>query len=218
MTWIKICGITNLEDAQMAVNAGADALGFVFYENSPRKIDPEAGRQIVTNLPANIEKVGVFAGDALDHWPDIAARCALTAAQLYPPSSAPAAAFRTASPSNRPKIYLAVPAAWLIDGQFQPNLHQPIDKLFVDSGTTRQPGGTGSAFDWAKAAPVIENLRASLNIVIAGGLNAGNVASAMRTLKPFGVDVASGVEAAPGKKDPDKVRAFIAAIRAEDRG
>ena len=88
--------------------------------------------------------------------------------------------------------------------------------IFLDAGTVQQPGGTGTAFDWQKAVPVVEYMRQTLRIVVAGGLTPANVAQAMGLLRPWGVDVSSGVEARPGKKDPEKFRAFVAAVRAED--
>lgn len=221
MTWIKICGITNLEDARTAVDAGADALGFVFYEKSPRYVDPEAACQIVAELPKSVEKVGVFASDAAD-CVAIARQCGLTAVQVqisfggrasYDPNSE----LRAVSSSNPIKVYLAWPAAWLIDSTRQPDFKEPLDTIFLDSGTPQQPGGTGKAFDWAKAAPWVESVRKRVNVVVAGGLTPGNVAEAMSILKPWGVDVSSGVEAKPGKKDPEKVRAFIAAVRQVDK-
>jgi len=219
MTWIKICGITNLEDAQIAVEAGADALGFVFYEKSPRKIGIETARDIVRELPRSIEKVGVFAGDSMGYWPDIAGSCDLTAVQipLYgyaPPRSDSELA--AVSPSRPRRIYLALPAAWLIEGQFRLDLREPFGAIFLDSSTAQHPGGSGQVFDWAKAAPSLEKIK-GINVVVAGGLDPDNVATAMRILKPWGVDVASGVEAKPGTKDPEKVRAFIAAVRREDK-
>jgi phosphoribosylanthranilate isomerase len=220
MTWIKICGITNLEDALAAVDAGADALGFVFYEKSPRKIGVEAARDIVKKLPSSIEKVGVFAGDSVGCWPDIAGSCDLTAVQIplcgyAPPRSDGELA--AVSPSRPRRVYLALPAAWLIEGQFRLDLREPFDTIFLDSSTTQHPGGTGQVFDWAKAAPLLEKMCKGINVVVAGGLDPDNVATAMRILKPWGVDVTSGVEAKPGTKDSEKVRAFIAAVRREDK-
>jgi phosphoribosylanthranilate isomerase len=213
MTWIKICGTTSLEDALTSVDAGADALGFVFYEKSPRKMDPEAVREIVKKLPPEIEKVGVFVSESVEQSSAIAKYCGLTAVQLYesrdrniPDRSQPAC-----------KLFVATPARLLVDDPSRFNSRQGdrrwIDALFVDSGTVQRPGGTGAPFDWLETVPAIEAIRDRLNIVIAGGLNPHNVTRAIRILKPWGVDVVSGVEASPGKKDPEKVRAFIARVR-----
>jgi phosphoribosylanthranilate isomerase len=134
------------------------------------------------------------------------------------------------------KIFFSLPTAYFlgdeqkIDGLGESFRHlrrrapgQPaipegcFDTFFLDSGTLQQPGGTGQVFDWGKAMPVAEGMReGGLKLVVAGGLTPANVAEAMRILKPWGVDVSSGVEARPGKKDPDKVRAFVAAVRQED--
>jgi|SRR5271166_1852373 len=226
MTWVKICGITNLEDAETAVEAGADALGFVFYEKSPRKIDPETAREIVAKLPASVERVGVFAGDAPERWAQIARECQLTAVQLAMffcagDSHTPNAASHAAGIATDTKVYIALPATVVAGGQmrldFPESFGTMVDAIFVDSGSVQQPGGTGKAFDWAKAAPAVETMKTSVKVVVAGGLTPANVAEAMRILRPWGVDVSSGVEARPGKKDPEKVRAFIAAVREADK-
>jgi phosphoribosylanthranilate isomerase len=213
MTWIKICGTTSLEDALTSVDAGADALGFVFYEESPRKMDPEAVREIVKKLPPEIERVGVFVTESVEQSLEIAEYCGLTAVQLYESRD------RKITVRSKPpcKLFVATPATLLVDDPSRFDRRQDdrpwIDALFVDSGTTQRPGGTGAPFDWAKTVPAIEAIRNRFNIVIAGGLNLNNVTWAIRILKPWGVDVVSGVEASPGKKDPEKVRAFIAQVR-----
>jgi len=220
MTWIKICGITNLEDAQTAVEAGADAVGFVFHEKSPRTIDSEAVREIVSQLPTNIEKVGVFAQDA-DDCVAIAKHCDLTAVQVQIScrdyAAAPGNQLVAVASPNRIKVYVSWPATWLAGSAQAPDFKEPFGTIFLDSGTAQQPGGTGKVFDWARAAPMVASLRKRVNFVVAGGLTPENVVEAMGILRPWGVDVASGVEARPGKKDPRKVRAFIAAVRQADR-
>jgi len=242
MTWIKICGITNLEDALIAVDAGADALGFVFYEKSPRRVSPEVVCEITTHLPAKIEKVGVFVGDYPEHWPDFVRNAGLTGTQLHFGLQAGSGSARAYGVGCFPpgfKQYLSIPADWVIQYEdraksfissaapaaesmrsasggddFFANFFQTI---FLDSGSLRQPGGTGMVFDWRKAAPMVEHMKETVRVVIAGGLNPANVGEAIRILKPWGVDVASGVEAKPGKKDPEKVRAFITAVRQAER-
>ena len=222
MTWIKICGTTNLEDALTAVDAGADALGFVFYEKSPRKIDPDAAREIVTKLPENVEKVGVFVDESAGSVDEIAERVGLTGIQLYG-GSLSRKALNELNSSSR-KTYVVLPAAELVDKRgrltgfgWRAEAKSMVDALLLDSGTRRQPGGTGKVFDWKKTAPVIALISQTFKVVIAGGLSPTNVADAIRTLKPWGVDVASGVEAKPGKKDPEKIRAFIAAVRQAEK-
>ena len=221
MTWIKICGITNLEDALAAADAGADALGFVFYKNSSRNIDPEKVREIVAQLPPKVEKVGVFVdSESPQRILEVAERAELTALQLHVGSSF-AGGNHVGGDSGNRKIYLALPAAQFLDagGQWGGSNQRSsaISAIFLDSGTSQQPGGTGKAFDWQKAALLVEAMAKTTNVVVAGGLNPLNVAEAIRILKPWGVDVASGVEATPGNKDPKKVQAFIAAVRRTER-
>ena len=216
MTWIKICGMTNAEDALAAADAGADALGFVFYKQSPRNIDPEKVRAIVAQLPPRVEKVGVFVNESAEHVANIADRAQLTALQLHFNSSFANQGLQGWSPGNR-KVYLALPAALFLDAGAQWGVSNQrsitFDAIFLDSGTAEQPGGTGKAFDWQKAALLVEAMAKTAKVVVAGGLNPVNVGEAIRILKPWGVDVVSGVEANPGKKDPKKVQAFIAAVR-----
>jgi phosphoribosylanthranilate isomerase len=221
MTWIKICGITNLEDALAAADAGADALGFVFYKQSPRNIDPEKAREIVAQLPPEVEKVGVFVGDqSPQQILEVAERAELTALQLhvgFPFASGDKAGFDC---GDR-KVYLALPADLFLEaGAEWKSANQPssaISAILLDSGTSQQPGGTGKSFDWQKAALLVEAMTRTTNVVVAGGLNPVNVAEAIRILQPWGVDVASGVEAAPGKKDLQQLQAFIAAVRRADK-
>ena len=220
MTWIKICGITNVEDALTAADAGANAVGFVFYKQSPRTIDPEKVREIVAQLPAEIEKVGVFVDESPERIAQVADLSQLTALQLHTGSSFAGHGEQGWSFGNK-KIYLALPAAQFLDAGAQwggsNQRSSAISAIFLDSGTSEQPGGTGKAFDWQKAALLVEAMAKTTNVVVAGGLNPLNVAEAIRILKPWGVDVASGVEATPGKKDPKKVQAFIEAVRRTER-
>lgn len=216
MTWIKICGITNLEDALTAVEAGADALGFVFYEKSPRRIAPEVAQQIAARLPPQVEKVGVFVNASTEYIDGVVQQAGLTAVQFHGGAS-----FRNAGWNlfqKKIKRYLVLPASELLEPGFQlPDGHEQTTAVFLDSSTSQMPGGTGKVFDWEKAEPVVRMVSKRVRVVVAGGLNSANVANAIRILKPWGVDVSSGVEARPGKKDPDKVHAFIAAVRASDQ-
>ena len=221
MTWVKICGITNLEDAMTAVGAGADALGFVFYEKSPRKIGPEVVREIVKKVPENVEKVGVFVDPDWERAVATAQEAGLSAMQLHFGESS-LSACRALAPATV-KMYVATSAARLLD--HPSGLSKAIsllrslsvDAVFLDSCTAELPAGTGETFDWVSARDMVACIGRTFQVVIAGGLNPANVAEAMHTLHPWGVDVASGVEASPGKKDPAKVRAFIAAVRAADK-
>jgi phosphoribosylanthranilate isomerase len=242
MTWIKICGITNLEDALTAVDAGADALGFVFYEKSPRKIDPQTAREIVAKLPPNVEKVGVFVDGSGFRPVDIVRQVGLTAIQnslgLLPSrASAPQMVVAFAGFPRPPKLYLSFPIAWFFEGAQKikglaesfSHLRRDIagrqavpegcfDTFFLDSATLQHPGGTGRVFDWEKAVSVAEGMQErGFKLVVAGGLTPENVGEAIHILKPWGVDVSSGVEAKPGKKHPDKVRGFVQAVRSADK-
>jgi phosphoribosylanthranilate isomerase len=226
MTWIKICGTTNLEDALMSVEAGADALGFVFYEKSPRNVTPEVVREIVAKLPEKIEKVGVFVNQSFEFMENVADRTCLTAIQMHLDFSGDNGTL--GSPSNaRLQKYWVIPAGQFLDSEGKVDSfamsvrNQESDKwlnaIFLDSGTQQQPGGTGIAFDWLESAPIARTIQHSgFNLVVAGGLNPENVSEAIRILNPWGVDVVSGVESRPGKKDPEKVRAFINAVRRAD--
>lgn len=219
MTWVKICGITNLEDARLAVDAGADALGFVFYEKSPRKVSVETARDIVAQLPERVEKVGVFVNDSLSSILAAVSIAKLTAVQLH----ANPQPGRLERLSTRAKLFVAVPAReiFLDESDFgigwRDEEIKSIAGLLVDSSTPEQPGGTGRTFGWDKAAPMLGRLGKTFKVIVAGGLDPANVAQAIHILRPWGVDVASGTEAEPGKKDPEKVRAFVEAVQRADK-
>jgi phosphoribosylanthranilate isomerase len=239
MTWVKICGITNLDDALAAVDAGADALGFVFYEKSPRNVAPETVSDILRQLPAHIEKVGVFVGNNPKNFLELVHGLGLTGSQLHLGQQVGSVNETTAYvfPPGF-KSYLSMPAEWFIESEdcarsFISNAakaaelvrsHSAGDKLvsffetiFLDSGSLQQPGGTGVVFDWQRAAPIVERMKQVVRVVVAGGLNPTNVTEAIHVLEPWGVDVSSGVESKPGKKDPEKVRAFVGAVRQLER-
>lgn len=232
MTWIKICGITNLEDARLAVEAGADAIGFVFYSKSPRYIEAEKVRQIIAQMPENIEKTGVFVSEAEEGQNEeivaTAMQAGLSGVQIHFVSAPKKPqVFPDFSSFAGMKQYLALSAKCFFDegAPVEPsllemkNVQSAIAGVFLDSGTPAVPGGTGKVFDWKKAMLVAEHIKSSgFNLVVAGGLNPANVNEAIRALQPWGVDVSSGVEARPGKKDPEKVRAFIAAVRQTEKG
>ena len=226
MTWVKICGMTNLEDALVAVEAGADAVGFVFYEKSPRCVTVETAREIVEKLPESVEKVGVFAGDSLARVEAIGTEAALNSLQVYPfsgPKDGAGVERLNADCPFQKRIYFALPIQKFLSEEHAITLDvvaKPkgrFSALLLDSGGGQHPGGTGLPFDWNKAAPLVAQLSRTEYVVIAGGLTAENVGEAMVTLQPWGVDVVSGVEASPGKKDPEKVRAFVRAVREMDR-
>jgi len=217
MTWIKICGITNLEDALVAVEAGADALGFVFYEKSPRNIDPETARKIVDKLPPNIEKVGLFVNEKEQFICKIADEIHLSAVQMHGNDEDPHVADLVVA--QRPLKILA--AISMKDpepeGRAMMWEQENVYAFLVDSGSPTQLGGTGNAFDWKASARSLNTIRGLGRLVLAGGLTSLNVANAQAITKAWGVDVSSGVESRPGKKDHDKVRAFIRAVREAEK-
>jgi|SRR5271154_2517440 len=214
MTWIKICGTTNLEDAMMSVEAGADALGFVFWEKSPRNVDPQAVRKIVEKLPAQIEKVGVFVREPFERVRQIVEDAGLTAAQLHFTNLAEEG-WATAGFRKFVVFHVADAPAGSLRLGTKKRSEPPkwIDPIFLDSGTPEQPGGTGKTFGWKKWAHLAKLFGRRQCLVVAGGLTPENVGEAIRILEPWGVDVVSGVEARPGKKDSAKVHAFIQAVR-----
>jgi phosphoribosylanthranilate isomerase len=218
MTWVKICGMTNLEDALLAVDAGADAVGFVFYEKSPRYVSVEMAREIVGKLPDSVEKVGVFVNAGEDVLCDLADCAGLTAIQMHGDNEDPHVADLVKARRPKLKVLAAIsmqqksPDGWAM--MWSPDA---IHAFLVDSGDPSKPGGTGKAFDWRSSGPALENIKRLGNVVAAGGLSPENVPVALSVLKPWGVDVVSGVEARPGKKDPEKVRAFVRAVREMDR-
>jgi phosphoribosylanthranilate isomerase len=218
MTWVKICGTTNLEDALLAVEAGADAVGFVFYQKSPRCVTVERAREIVEKLPGRVEKVGVFVNEPEDALLAVADGAGLTAVQMHGDSEDPHVADSIVKRRPEVKVLAAIsmrhpnPAGWAM--RWHPD---SVQAFLLDSGTSSQHGGTGEVFDWAAALPTLEDIRRLAKVVAAGGLTSANVGTAIAILKPWGVDVASGVEARPGKKDPGKVRAFVRAVREMDR-
>jgi phosphoribosylanthranilate isomerase len=242
MTWVKICGMTNLEDALVAIDAGADAVGFVFYEKSPRCVSVETVREIVGKLPENVEKIGVFVGADADPI-NVLLQAGLTGTQCYisvegvagsnahnkaiggdclPPHFRSLMAFPMSffggdvSEVERMVASFAESRKKLPEGVSIPDGF--LDTFMLDSGNVRQPGGTGHTFDWKKARALAEGMqRDGLKLVVAGGLTPENVGEAIEILKPWGVDVVSGVEASPGKKDSEKVRAFVRAVREIDR-
>jgi phosphoribosylanthranilate isomerase len=216
MTWVKICGMTNLEDALVAVEAGADAVGFVFYEKSPRCVSVEAAREIVAKLPDNVEKVGVFVDESVKRANDILQQVGLITAQVYSKSIGEWLAWQV---SSERKLMVAVPGSAL-NGDLLitfGSAEKRLSAIVVDSGSGDRPGGTGERFDWEGAKIGIWGLEKEVPVVVAGGLSPENVDEAIKILRPWGVDVASGVESRPGKKDPEKVRAFVRAVREMDR-
>ncbi len=209
--WVKVCGNTSLEDALLAANAGADAVGFVLAP-SPRRVTAEQVAAIVPHLPGTLEKIGVFVDASIEEIAATVEAAGLTGVQLHF-NAAPEMAARLRErfgPSLRilrvVHFDAAAPAV---------SVDASVDGVLVDSRTATAVGGTGKTFDWAAARRTLfrnENAR-DLRLIAAGGLTPENVAEAIATLRPWGVDVVSGVEAAAGRKDAAKVRAFVANAR-----
>ncbi len=211
--WIKICANTSLADALLAAEAGADAVGFVFAP-SPRRVNPEQVAEIVPGLPAQTEIIGVFVDSSIEVVISTVRQCGLTGVQIHAnyPADAPEQLRRHFGRDLR--ILRVVHFSQGIALQAAAFAADPdVDAVLVDSRTATAVGGTGIPFDWAAAAQTVF-ASGSARLIAAGGLDPGNVAEAIATLHPWGVDVASGVESAPGRKDPAKVRAFVAAARA----
>jgi phosphoribosylanthranilate isomerase len=219
--WIKICGNTSLEDALLAVEAGADAVGFIFAP-SPRRVTPAEVAAIVSGLPAAVEKIGVFVDAALDEIESTVRACSLTGVQLHFNAASEFPAQLRQRLGQLVKILQVVHFEAEAAGQFAGLLtrhaqNPHVDAVLVDSRTATAAGGTGVCFDWAAARETIFAADRRLRLVAAGGLTPPNVAEAIATLRPWGVDVVSGVESAPGRKDPDKIREFIFNARAAHR-
>jgi phosphoribosylanthranilate isomerase len=214
--WIKICGTTSLEDARSAADAGADALGFIFAP-SPRRISPRDAARIIGELPETIEKVGVFVNQSLELILDTVERAGLTGVQLH--GDEDAAFARALKKAGREKPLRVIKTVSLSNGSldksiaFEDGVKEAFDTLLLDSGSSTKRGGTGKRFDWQSAAPMVRLVARKFKIVVAGGLSPTSVIEAVRLLDPWGVDVASGVEKEPGRKDPAKVREFIVAVR-----
>jgi phosphoribosylanthranilate isomerase len=189
---IKICGITNIEDARAAVDLGADALGFVFAESS-RRISPENARDITNQLPPFVAKVGVFVNAPLTHLRRIRDYCGLDAVQLHGEEDA----------DYIQALGPCVIKALRLNGK--PLGELPNAALLLDAYDPQLRGGTGKLCDWSAA----KELAKSRLVILAGGLGPDNVAQAIKQVKPYAVDVSSGVEIEPGRKDHDKIASFI---------
>lgn len=198
--FIKVCGITRAEDAQHAAGHGATALGFVFWSRSPRNVTAEQAADIIAGLPADVTPVGVFVNESLDGIRSIVEKTGIRVVQLHgdePPTYAAALdcpVFRAVRVDEGD----VVSASWPAETTFLVDTVDPVRR-----------GGTGVAVDWDRAAALARERK----IVLAGGLTPANVAEAITAVRPFGVDVSSGVEESPGVKDFDKVARFLANAR-----
>jgi phosphoribosylanthranilate isomerase len=207
---IKFCGITSLEDAQRAVQAGAWAIGLILWPHSPRYCEPAVAAEIAATLRRQVEIVGVFVNPTLDELAGFADGIGLTMLQLHGdegPVFCGEAARRTGC-----KVIKAVNVRGRADIQALAPFH--TDYHLLDSHVAGVRGGTGETFAWELAGAH----RGSTPVILSGGLTAENVGEAIAAVHPFAVDVASGVEAAPGRKDPRKLDAFAGAVRATVEG
>ncbi|MBU1125494.1 MAG: phosphoribosylanthranilate isomerase [Candidatus Omnitrophica bacterium] len=203
MVKVKVCGITNLEDARAAIEAGADALGFVFYRKSPRYISAVSARIIIRKLPARIEKVGVFVDAPEKRIKKIVSSCGLSMVQFHGHESAQ---FCRRFPS-----YKIIKAFGVKDSVDWTGIcrYKTYAYLF-DTYAARKKGGTGRSFKWK----LLKNrLQSKVLIFLSGGLTANNVSSAIGLVRPDWVDASTSLELSPGKKDPRKINAFIKAAQ-----
>ncbi len=205
-TWIKFCGTTSLEDAQASVEAGADALGFIFAP-SKRRITPEKAGEIIKQLPQNVAKVGVFVNETAENIQATIRQTGLTLVQLHGDESPEFVM------AQRERI--GVIKTILVNGNLEDRFasfcghRECADHILLDSGS-----GSGLTFDWQSVRRRVD--WNDVKVIVAGGLTPDNVGQAIEALMPWGVDVVSGVEAGHGKKDPAKLKAFVAAVRKSD--
>lgn len=200
MVRVKICGITRLEDALAACEAGASALGFVFYEPSPRYIEPGRVRRIVRALPPFVTPVGVFVNKGAEEINRIVSQSGVTLVQLHGEEPAELVG------------ELTVPALKAVRVRGEEDLDglraYRVQAYLLDSHVPGQYGGTGVSFRWEVAAKA----KSLGPVILSGGISADNVAEALRCVEPFGIDVSTGVETSPGVKDPDKIRALFGEV------
>ena len=194
---VKICGITNLDDAHHAAAYGADALGFVFYPGSPRFVDPDTARRIIAELPPLVTTVGLFVNEPSARIREMVDFCGLNTVQLHGDEEPDQCCY--------PPCRVIKALRMRGDMQTSQFAAYTVSALLLDAFVPNTFGGTGHRCDWEQAAIVASQHR----VILAGGLNPDNVAEAVRQVRPYGVDVSSGVEEKPGQKDPEKVARFI---------
>lgn len=198
MVRIKICGITNLEDAEAAIEFGADALGFVFYSKSPRAVSPDNAKSIISSIPPFISTVGVFVDEDITSIENIASYVGLNVIQLHG-AELPQAC------SLSKKVIKAIRVKELADIEYLKN-YTSVSAFLLDAYSPDSYGGTGQVFNWDIAVEA----KKFGNVILAGGLNHMNIEKAIHTVKPYGIDVSTGVEGVQkGKKDLKKLKLFI---------
>ena len=222
--WIKICANTNLDDAQLAAELGADAVGFVFAP-SPRQVTAAEVARITPHLPEGLECVGVFPALEAQQIAGIAQECGLTTVQLH--GGVNLELVRQLDEIFNGQVKLIQTVHWQVDAEAasaavvaqqlrQIDADGLVGRVLIDTKVGSNLGGTGVSFDWDAARATLAEAGTGLKLIVAGGLRAENVADAIRRLNPWGVDVASGVEQSPGRKSPEKLAAFIRAARDPD--
>jgi phosphoribosylanthranilate isomerase len=208
---IKMCGVTRLVDAEVAVEAGIDALGFIFHKKSERNIDPKQARRIIDRLPPFIDTVGVFVNKKRHEVEEIIDYCRLAYAQLHGEES-PKYCERLArfgAPCQVLKAFRVGPD--LRAGDIEP-YDDHVRGYLLDTYHKDMAGGTGKTFDWER----IKKLRLRRPLLLAGGLNPDNILEALTRVRPYGVDVNSGVEVSPGIKDHPRIHALVSRVRSFD--
>lgn len=208
VTAVKVCGLTRVEDALECVAAGVDAIGLVFHPGGPRYLDDARAREVCRAIPAAVTAVGVFVNEPFDGIMRRVERCGLAAVQLHgqePPELL--AALRARGMRVIKALFTAGKPALADACQY------PASAFLVERGAGAYPGGGGHAWDWREARGLARNFP----LLLAGGLSPNNVGQAIRLAAPDAVDVSSGVESAPGRKDPGRVRAFLEAVRRGER-
>lgn len=220
--WVKICGTTSLKDALLAAEAGADAVGYVLAP-SPRRVDAEQVAAMAPELPEDLTQVGVVQSQDAGEIAQWVRTAGLHGVQLHGGLN-PDLLQRLRGEFGY-KLFLVQALHWRVDGEAEEAERQlradvravvgqgVADAVLIDARTARASGGTGKTIDWKRARQVVEAEGPKLRVIVAGGLKPENVAEAIRTMRPWGVDVASGVEASPGSKDPARVREFLRMAR-----
>jgi phosphoribosylanthranilate isomerase len=221
--FIKICANTNLEDALLAAELGVDAVGFVFAP-SKRRVTPELVAEITRELPPALTKVGVFTSTDAEEIVQVAKVAGLTVVQLHSGFDPELVNAIEAGSGGELRVVQVVDVPVGMDLEELRSLltavlrHPFVVAALLDASHGGASGGTGKRFDWERTAEVVRDVQKAIGgrVIVAGGLDAENVGEAIAAFAPWGVDVASGVESAPGKKDPERLRAFVAAARADE--
>ncbi len=202
-TRVKICGMTDLDELKLGVEAGVDAFGFIFAPKSPRYIDPEDARELIASLPPFIGAVGVFVNEEPERVEEIAKYCGLTVLQLHGDESP-----EYCQQFQGRRVVKAIP----VRPGMSPDVLTPYEDVvyafLLDTYHEKLPGGSGQTFDWS----LVSGLHPEKPIILAGGIGVDNVAQAIKQVRPFAVDVNSAIETEPGRKDPELITKLMAAV------